>query len=366
MKKRILIIDPATIIGGAERFTADMMNHVSPGSFEIHIATSNSEKYPKLFVQSEITFHTMEMPSLKPITPRNIMKLIQTRKKLDALVRELKPDIIISNVVRSHILISPIARKYEIPLIWMFPDDTFPRWALRRYVDIPVKLLPCSQFIKDWILKQTSGRYAEKIEVMYNGVENMTMIERKSHPHPVIGIVSRIVPWKGQEYFLMAAREVLKKIPNAKFEIIGQVDNKMESTDFLKKLEWRIKEWNLGKSVTILTDVKDISKKFCELDLFVHASIHPEPFGRVIIEAMNAGVPVIASSLGGPREIIDDGVDGLLVDPRQTGKLAEAMIKIISNPKLSELLVQNAFDTLKAKFSLSIITKRYEKIIQET
>ena len=60
-----------------------------------------------------------------------------------------------------------------------------------------------------------------------------------------------------------------------------------------------------------------------KLDLLVHTSLTPEPFGRVIIEAMALHVPVVASNLGGPKEIIDDGVDGFLVDPKDTKLLVK-------------------------------------------
>ena len=80
--------------------------------------------------------------------------------------------------------------------------------------------------------------------------------------------------------------------------------------------------------------ISDVSAFFKIIDVCVHCSIEPEPFGLVITEAMSYGVPVIASDLGVPKEIITDGENGYIVDPSVTQKLAETIIKLLTDDEL--------------------------------
>ena len=140
--------------------------------------------------------------------------------------------------------------------------------------------------------------------------------------------MGRLVPWKGQETFLRTAKEIIKKRKDIHFSIIGKIEKTNESEKYLKKLKKLIGKWNIQKNVTIKTNVKDLPSEMQKLDLLVHASLTPEPFGRVIIEAMALHIPVIAGNLGGPKEIIDDCVDGFLVNSKNI-KLLHHLIFMI-------------------------------------
>ena len=88
--------------------------------------------------------------------------------------------------------------------------------------------------------------------------------------------------------------------------------------------------------------VRDVSSMYEIMDVCVHASIEPEPFGLVIIEAMANKVPVIASDLGAPKEIITDGTNGYIVSPNQAQALADKVIQLLTDDKQREKMGENA------------------------
>lgn len=360
MRKKILIIDPAEIMGGAELFMQDLIVNLDKTKFDIHVISGN-KNYPK----NKINTHILSLPKLKPISPVTLVRFIKTRKKIEKIIKETKPDIILSNTVRSHILVSSLAKKNNIPMIWFAHDDTFPSWLLKRLIHIPTSILTCSEYIKKWIQKNTDERWNEKIKVVWNGV-NMEEIKntgKQKKEKIIIGIVGRLVPWKGQKQFLLMANMLSKKRKDIEYQIIGNAYRDKKSEKYAKELERLIKKFGLETTVTIKKNIKDIYQTIGNLDILIHNSLNPEPFGRVIIEAMALKTPVIASNLGGTAEIVDDGVDGFLVDPNDTNAVTERVEKLLENEKLYKLFQENAYDKVTEKFNLKKITKNIESVI---
>ena len=150
----------------------------------------------------------------------------------------------------------------------------------------------------------------------------------------LFGIFGRIVEWKGQKEFLQAAQLVLHEINDSKALIIGDISDGEES--YLHDLHQFLLQTGLQDRVIFTGYARNVAELYSAMDVVVHTSIEPEPFGLVITEAMAYGVPVIASSLGAPREIIDDAHDGYLVHPRDTHKLAFTISALLKNDGLRE------------------------------
>ena len=132
---------------------------------------------------------------------------------------------------------------------------------------------------------------------------------------------------EGQQVLVEAASTIIKSFPKVKFLFVGTGDNEEE-------LKIDVGKRGLEKYCEFtghITNVKDYIEKS---KIIVHTSIEPEPFGMVIIEAMALGKPVIATSIGGPLEIIDSEKDGFLIPPQNPSILAEQIIKLIKEPLL--------------------------------
>jgi len=147
---------------------------------------------------------------------------------------------------------------------------------------------------------------------------------------PLVGIVGHLQEWKGQLLVVDAVARARRAIPELRCLIVGGV-HKL-GADFAARVRERIAGEGLEEHVILTGERRDVAACMDAMDVVIHASIRPEPFGRVLIEAMALGRPVIAPRLGGPCEIVADGETGLLVPPRDPDALAAAIIELVGAP----------------------------------
>ena len=133
-------------------------------------------------------------------------------------------------------------------------------------------------------------------------------------PHqPLAGLVGRHTPWKGQDFFLRLAQAWIRQNQTGHFVLIGHAFN--EDQAYEAALRRFVSEHGLSARVHFLPFQQNMAAVLSDLNLLVHASVLPEPFGRVIIEAMAVGTPVLAARAGGVPEIITHEVTGWLAEP---------------------------------------------------
>ena len=140
-----------------------------------------------------------------------------------------------------------------------------------------------------------------------------TSPHRNGHPLRV-GMVGRIAPWKGQHVFVEAFARAFPDGEQAAI-VVGAPMFGDDEVDYLSRLRKLGGELGLGDRLVFTGFSERVSDELEDLDVLVHASITPEPFGQVILEGMASGLAVVAAGAGGPLELIDDGHDGLLVRP---------------------------------------------------
>jgi len=179
----------------------------------------------------------------------------------------------------------------------------------------------------------------------------------------IIAIVGRITPLKGHTFFLKSMAKVLKTVTNAKIWVIGDVPAKKAS--YKQELELLVRRLGMEKNVEFLGSRQDIPQILAKTDILVLSTVTQEAFGRVILEAQAAGVPVVATNVGGVIDIIDDGQTGLLVPPKDTDAMAKAVIRIVRDKNLAEQLVANAQTKLKKNFTLKHMASSTIKVYEE-
>ena len=146
---------------------------------------------------------------------------------------------------------------------------------------------------------------------------------------PTIGIIGNIKPWKGQKVVIQALPELVQDYPKLNCMIVGEAPPNCH--DYCEELDALISRHGLQDNVIFTGYRKNICEIMKCLDVVIHASISPEPFGMVVIEAMALGKPVIATNSGGPKEIIEQGVTGILVAPNDPSELARAVKSLFEN-----------------------------------
>ncbi len=189
------------------------------------------------------------------------------------------------------------------------------------------------------------------------------------HEH-LIGIVGNIKEWKGQDVVIrgLALLNDRYKFP-VRCMIIGDVSNEEEDKTYLRKINRLIRDSGLEKQIIFTGFRNDVPDIVNALDILVHASIQPEPMGRVILEGMALRKPVIATNHGGPQEIIEHGRSGILVPPDDPESLASSIIQLLESPGLRHRIGESAAERVNQAFDVSknveIINNLYLALLPE-
>jgi glycosyltransferase involved in cell wall biosynthesis len=215
---------------------------------------------------------------------------------------------------------------------------------------------------------EEAGFSSDKIVRIYNGVEygRFAGLSRGAlraelgclNGARLIGMVANVRDSKGYEYFVQAARLVAASMPQARFVAIGDAHSSISPS--LVSLR---RELGLESRLSFVGFRRDVDRVLADLDVFVLSSIS-EGFSLATIEAMAAGKPVVVTRSGGPEEIVDDRVTGLLVPPADPGALAAGICELISNPALASALGQRAQAMVRNKFSLAKMVREYTRVYE--
>ncbi|MFA5362679.1 MAG: GT4 family glycosyltransferase PelF [Candidatus Omnitrophota bacterium] len=179
--------------------------------------------------------------------------------------------------------------------------------------------------------------------------------ERNGKKEFTVGIIGRLTSLKGHIYFIKAMAKAARVIPSLKVLIVG--DAPVSKGAYKEQLQILVRRLGLWNNIEFLGSQKDIPGILKNLDVLVLSTITHEAFGRVIIEAQAAGVPVVATSVGGVVDIIDDNKTGLLVPPADSGAIAEAVLRIHKDERLARTLSENAYAKVKEKYTLERMAK---------
>lgn len=171
---------------------------------------------------------------------------------------------------------------------------------------------------------------------------------------PLVGLFGRLAPWKGQHVLL----EALRDLREVHAVLVG--DAQFGEAEYVAALRRRVDDLGLGSRVQFLGFREDVPALMKACDVIVHASVAPEPFGRVIVEGMLARRPVVATRGGGVTEIIDDGVTGVLVAPGDVGDLTKRLAELLGSPSLQNRLANAGRSNVLGKFSVDCMLSRVE------
>lgn len=374
--KHILIIDPADFVGGAELFTLDFLHKADHGKFRFTLATGKNEQYLQRAKKIKAKTVFLPIPRLKSIAFSSLTNLYQSVRALCQFIDTEKIDLLQTNSIRAHIVGSLAAMRKKKSIIWMLHDCTFPRFFLRLLIRIPQKIVVGTEFVRSFYRNMLPRRFHEKFIVIPNGVDvaaiqdlapsrNLKTELNLGEGVSFIGMVGRIDWWKGHDHFIRASAKVTAKLPKTRFLIIGESSpHDPKTVDFEKKIRELTSDLNLEREVFFLGFRSDVLAIIRQLSVLVHASTEPEPFGRVILEAMAAGTPVIASPFGGPAEMIEDGRNGFLVDPCDHELLARSMCRILEHEELASKFRENGIRTVQKYFDLQKVARRIENLYE--
>jgi glycosyltransferase involved in cell wall biosynthesis len=296
------------------------------------------------------------------------------------------------NSLKSDLYGGLAGRIAGIPVIWHVRDHIDPSYlpgpavrvlrALARTT--PTFVIAISQSVLEKLFPDPADREQQLIRrarVIHDGLAERELgtplpvpSARWKNDPPRVGIIGRFVAWKGQHIFLQAAQQLLMSRKagdnettsnddgtNAVFWLVGKpMFGEAEYEAELKRIAAP-----LGESVQFLGFRDDVPAVLRDLDVFVHASTTPEPFGQVVIEAMAEGVPVIASDGGGVREIVEDGISGLRTPMGDAAGLAEALGQLLADPARGSRLARAAHEHVRSRFTASQNARKIEDVYDD-
>ena len=176
---------------------------------------------------------------------------------------------------------------------------------------------------------------------------------------PLIGLFGRIAAWKGQKVLV----EALGRLPNANGVVVGDALFTDQDQQYKRELVLLAEQIGISQRVHFAGFQSEVLPYLKAVDVVVHCSTAPEPFGRVIVEAQLAGKPIIATRGGGPSEIIEDRVTGILVQPNDPAALALAIQELLEKPKWAQELAVNGRQAAIRRFGLDSVLKEWTAFI---
>ena len=180
---------------------------------------------------------------------------------------------------------------------------------------------------------------------------------------PLIGIVGHIQDWKGQMLVAEAVARARLRVPALRCLMVGGVHR--FGAEYGERLKARIAEPDLAGHVILTGARRDVPACLDAMDVVIHSSVRREPFGRVLIEAMALGRPLVAPREGGPRYIVKDGETGLLVPPRDSAALADALVDLLGDPARRAAMGRAARARCEAVFDIRHHVRAIEGLLDD-
>jgi glycosyltransferase involved in cell wall biosynthesis len=296
--------------------------------------------------------------------------------RLARWLRRVEPDLVHTVSLKAHVYGGVAARLARVPLVWHVHDrvagDYLPNAGV-RLVRTAGRWLPDAVVANSHATLATLGPAGRLRPHQWRAVIGCPVLPgrpRANHAGVRVGMVGRLTPWKGQHVFLQALAEAFPANGT------GEGDGSWEAVivgaplfgedGYEHQLRRLAEELGLDGHVRLLGFREEIGDELAAMDVLVHASVIPEPFGQVVVEGMAAGLAVVAADSGGPAEVIDHGVTGLLYPPGDAVALAQVLRTLVRDPDLRARLGRAARERSTA-FAPAVVasqlTQLYDSVL---
>jgi glycosyltransferase involved in cell wall biosynthesis len=355
---RILVTAPwGEPLGGAEAMLQGVLDGASAEGHELELAFFEDGSWPaELRARG---FHVEVIPAGRLREPH---RWAATVVRLARMIRRRRPDLVLNWAAKTHLYGAPAALLAGIPgrVVWW--QQLIPH---RGGIDSAATLLPAAAI---GCYSEAAARAQARL---FPGRRTFVVAAGAPLPVagggraplelpagvPVVGLVGRLQPWKGQDR-LLRAHALLRDRGQRMHTVIVGGDAYGFSSEYAASLPELVKDLRLTGEVTLTGQVPDAGPYVEQMDVLVNAS-DPEPFGIVLLEGMARGVAVVAVRSGGPAEFIADGRTGVLARSGEPADLADALESLLSAPDQRERLGRAGRESYLAEFTDEAMRKRF-------
>ena len=372
-RPRVLHLITSFDIGGTERQAAELVNRLNDERFDVRLAVLHKRGALLDQVASRFT----DIKSFPLTCFYNIGAGRQLLKLRSLLVNE-RISILHAHDFYSGILGAAAARLTKTKVIaaqrhLRLSDRAIHEWGSRIIHKLSHRLIVNSEAIRDHILSENRIQ-RNKIIVIRNGLnatENLRVLREQQRQSlclelgldinapdlALVGSVARLQPVKGHRYLIDAAAQILQSHRGAHFVLVGDGDLRNEIIAQANRLQ-------IAERVHLLGDRKDASKIVAAFDVAVLASLH-EGLPNAVMEAMVAGVPVVATAVGGVKELIENGETGFLAPPANAEELAQKISFILSHREPAQFLAIRGRHSIVERFGMERMVESVEQLYEE-
>lgn len=345
---RVVYLDHVAQLSGGEIALLRIVPHLH--DVEAHFVLAEDGPFADELVQAGISTEVLAMAEgarglrkadVTPGLAQGAAALATLRYvvRLALHLRRLRPDLVHANSLKAGVYGSLAARLAGVPVVWHVRDridaDYLPRAAV-RLVRAMTRRLPAAVVVNSAATAVTLDPRSLPVVVPEALLAPPPRAPRAPGPLAV-GMVGRFAPWKGQDLFLRAFAEAF---PDGDVTCVLVGSALFGEDAFERRLHDLADELGLDGRVEFRGFRADLWPELERIDMLVHASVIPEPFGQVILEGMAARVPVLAPAAGGPAEIVRDGVNGVLYPIGDQTALADAMRELAADEQRRASLVE--------------------------
>ena len=361
---KVLYLITELNVGGAERALARLVARVDRHRFAPTVACL----YGLGLVAEEIQALGVDVHCLEIKSALNLRAFV----RLYRLVHRLNPTILHSFMFHANLLGRLVGRLANVPIV-ISAERTMGQESQNRLIlnrltaPLADRITAVSKAVGDFVVKEI-GLASDKVVVIPNGVDLETYgraadrasakqaIGLESH-FPLIGVVSNLRPVKGVSYLIQAFVQVIQSYPDACLLIVGDGPERVALNNLAADL-------GIVEQTLFVGERFDIPNLLAAMNVFALSSLW-EGMPNAALEAMAAGLPVVATRVGGTPEVVEHGVTGLLVPPRDPKALAEAIIALLQDRERAEAMGQAGRERVEKCFSVKRMVQQTEALYEE-
>ena len=301
------------------------------------------------------------------------------RSRLARRFRDERPDLLVTSGMKMHLL-GTLAAPAGLPIVWDIQDYLGPRVAMARLLRVlarrpGLEIVALTESVAADVRETLRGR--APVRVIYSAVDldrfspgpgDGPSLDRDAglDDSPLgtvrVGLVATFAKWKGHDLFLEAVSRIDPSLPARFYVVGGPIYRSTGSQVTLESLHERAERLGLAGRIGFTGHRSDPAEVFRSLDVVVHASTEPEPFGRVIVEGMACGRAVVAMEEGGAAELFRDGEEALACPPRDAASLAGRIARLVEDADLRQRLGRAARAAAEARFDRSRLAEDWARV----
>lgn len=335
---RVALVTHSAAPSGAELFVL----RVARAARRMHPVVVLGEDGPLVAMLAEHRIETVVVPLAPSVRRRTaragsgsvIGAAAGTARAIRSLVatfRQLDLDAVTTHSAKSHVYAAVAARLAGLPVVAHVHDVASGAHLSRvngTLLRATLRSLPTHRVANSEFTRSSLGAAAVRTAVVGCPADIGQVEDPPSDPALEYGVFGRVTGWKGQAVAVEAfARAIDRGLPeDARLRIVGGTFFDEDAT-YAARVRTQVTSLGLDDRVSFTGHVSEVAAELAACHVVVHASLRPEPFGQVVVEAMAAGRTVIAADAGGPAEVVEHDRTGLLAAPGDPGAISDAMLR---------------------------------------